>query len=391
MRKTILATVISGVLASNYLYAADTQFESLGGWKEKSQTVFNKGDVGGTPVWRIPSLLMTKKGNLILAIDKRNQHRGDWGDIDTAIRTSQDNGKNWSEVRTILDLTSHNKDRSPIPEKNFNPWDHRKSTNSPYNNSAFLIDALMVQDKRNERIFLAVDMFPESAGFFSIDNNEGNGNGHITVNNKSYLRLNRPDKSVWTLRENGEVYDNNNQKTDYTVVTKGDASIGFKNLGDVYYKGKDKVGNIYLRQKDGNAKVPFTVNQTAYFWVTHSDDEGKTWSSPKDITAQVKKDWMRFFGSGPGVGIQTKNGNLILPVYYTNLQGAQSSALIISEDGGETWTLGESPNDRRAEFKGGYTSKTMPKKIGNTSVEITESQLVELDNGDIKPFGLPAE
>ncbi|MEB4494418.1 exo-alpha-sialidase [Pasteurella multocida] len=114
-------------------------------------------------------------------------------------------------------------------------------------------------------------------------------------------------------------------------------------------------------------------------WLTYSDDNGKTWVNPIDITSQVKKDWMRFFGTGPGVGIQTKNGNLVLPVYYSNLSGMESAALIISQDGGKSWELGKSPNDTRLN---GYDSRTSP---SNTN-RLTEAQLVELDNGDIKLF-----
>ncbi|HED4445245.1 TPA: exo-alpha-sialidase, partial [Pasteurella multocida] len=123
----------------------------------------------------------------------------------------------------------------------------------------------------------------------------------------------------------------------------------------------------------------FVAPNTAYIWLTYSDDNGKTWVNPIDITSQVKKDWMRFFGTGPGVGIQTKNGNLVLPVYYSNLSGMESAALIISQDGGKSWELGKSPNDTRLN---GYDSRTSP---SNTN-RLTEAQLVELDNGDIKLF-----
>ncbi|HED4417598.1 TPA: exo-alpha-sialidase, partial [Pasteurella multocida] len=132
-----------------------------------------------------------------------------------------------------------------------------------------------------------------------------------------------------------------------------------------------------------NATVPFIAPNTSYFWLTHSDDNGKTWSSPIDLTSQVKKDWMRFFGTGPGVGIQTKKGNLLFPIYYINRHGKQSSALIISKDGGKTWDLGQSPNDTRTELYG-KNSETL--NSNSSGHELTESQLVELQNGDLKLF-----
>lgn len=81
--------------------------------------------------------------------------------------------------------------------------------------------------------------------------------------------------------------------------------------------------------------------------VTYSDDDGQTWSKPENINHQVKEEWMRFIGTGPGVGIQLKNGRLVFPIYYTNAHGKQNSAVIYSDDNGKNWTRGESPNDGR--------------------------------------------
>ncbi|HDR1371485.1 TPA: exo-alpha-sialidase, partial [Pasteurella multocida] len=157
----------------------------------------------------------------------------------------------------------------------------------------------------------------------------------------------------------------------------------YKDLGNVMNSKGELLGNIYLKKEGKNAKVPFTAPHISYFWLTHSDDNGKTWSQPIDLTAQVKKDWMRFFGTGPGVGIQTQNGNLLFPIYYINRQGKQSAALIISRDGGNTWDLGQSPNDNRPDLYG-QNSETLSRS--NAGYELTESQLVELDNGDLKLF-----
>ncbi|QIM63231.1 hypothetical protein A1D29_08030 [Pasteurellaceae bacterium Orientalotternb1] len=369
---------------------SESEKAALGLKTYSEQTIFNRGDDPGALYWRIPSLLNTQKGTLIAAVDKHWQHNGDWGDKDTVIRISHNQGKDWGAFKTIINLQGQNVGEIPtLPESHSNNrqrwgvWDR-----GAYANSAFLIDPVLLQDRRNHRIFMAIDMFPESKGFFSTNNLAGNGNGHINIDGKNYLRLNRPDKTVWTLRENGHVYDNEGRKTDYRVVTQGNPDIAFNDLGDIY-QGDQKLGNIYLTISQQNANAPFTVNQTGYFWITHSDDEGQSWASPVDISAQVKKDWMRFFGTGPGVGIQTKKGNLIIPIYYTNQNSAQSSALIISQDGGKTWQLGESPNDSRREILAhGWNSQTMAKNLPRRgpNVEITESQVIELDNGDLKLF-----
>ncbi|SPY33610.1 exo-alpha-sialidase [Pasteurella canis] len=378
----------SALLSSTFAFSqiTDTDKLTLGAISHPEIKLFDKSltEQGSenVPIWRIPSLLRTKDGVLIAAADKRWQHRGDWGDIDTAIRISHDDGKTWGNITTILDLTSRGEG---IPKVTDNAWGMRRScpTNGTCN-SAFLIDAQMVQDKRNGRIFLAVDMFPESSGLSGVADNGVTefGNGYVNIGGKSYLQL-KHGNARYTLRENGEVFDQNNHKTDYKVIINGDPKQNYKDLGNVINSQGELLGNIYLKKEGKNAKVPFTAPHISYFWLTHSDDNGKTWSQPIDLTAQVKKDWMRFFGTGPGVGIQTQNGNLLFPIYYINRQGKQSAALIISRDGGKTWDLGQSPNDNRPDLYG-QNSETLSRS--NAGDELTESQLVELDNGDLKLF-----
>ncbi|HDR1086294.1 exo-alpha-sialidase [Pasteurella multocida] len=390
---SVLALSISSLLLTSTLTFGQIQQQDKAhfGVKEHQESLlFHQSLVeqgsDNVPIWRIPSLLRTKDGVLIAAADKRWQHCGDWGDIDTAIRISHDDGKTWGNITTILDLPSKNGEKSPsAPDPvTFNAWGDRPNCTT-YCNSAFLIDAQMVQDKRNGRIFLAVDMFADGAGFFGV---KDSGNGRINIDGKQYPILNEKQSGQrWTLRENGEVFDHENKKTSYKVVVEGNPKLNFKDLGDIYNERNEKVGNIYLKDRN----TPFLAINTAYVWLMHSDDNGKTWSNPIDLSAQVKKDWMKFFGTGPGVGIQTKNGNLLFPIYYTNQHGKQSSALVISKDGGKTWDLGESPNDNRTTLKGMNSRELNWNSWENRSAEslgyeLTESQLVELNNGDIKLF-----
>ena len=136
-------------------------------------------------------------------------------------------------------------------------------------------------------------------------------------------------------------------------------------------------GNIYML-RDGPDKGELVVLNTTYLWLVYSDDDGQTWSDPVDITPQVKEDWMVFLGTGPGVGIQLKDGNLVFPVYSanSNVGASQSSAVIISDDHGETWTLGESPQSLR-----GYDRETM-----TGGGMLTESQAVQLNDGRVLLF-----
>lgn len=329
-----------------------------GAYQREKQTLFKEGQ-DGAKSYRIPSLLTTKAGTLIAAIDKRNQHASDWGNIDTVIRRSFNGGLTWENAQIVLDLPSQ-----------------------PYGsqNSAFLIDPLLVQNRKTERIFMLVDMFPEAKGFFDLKKTQSQGSGYQKLRGKFYRELSDNEGNRYTVRDNGVVYDNTNTQTDYRVIVSGAAEKAFKDIGDLYL-GSQRLGNIFLNsRKAKHDSAPLSAKVTSYLWLTYSDDEGKSWSSPTDITPQIKADWMLFLGTGPGIGIQSKNGNLIVPIYYTNLQNRQSSAVIISKDNGKTWIRGESPNDSLLKTQGGS------EMLNSSDNELTESQIIELDNGVLKMF-----
>ena len=71
-------------------------------------------------------------------------------------------------------------------------------------------------------------------------------------------------------------------------------------------------------------------------YVQESSDNGKTWSEPKDITADIRPStWPKngFVFITSGSGMQTKDGVLLHTQVWVNKQ----VALFGSEDGGETW------------------------------------------------------
>ena len=340
----------------------NTKPEDIPGYEEgvvktEEYGIFDMGDYDSFN-YRIPSLVTTADGVVIAGADQRHDHWSDWGNIDTVVRTSTDQGQTWSDLTTVIDLKSQ-------------PYDSGTQ-------SAFLIDPSMIATEEG-RVWMLVDMFPESTGFSSISQA---GNGFVEAEDgNSYLGLTDADGAQYTLRGT-EVYDAEGNKTQYTV-DEGSAENAYHNKGDLYDDG-EYVGNIYLSgQNTGNDSAPLQVLKTCYLWLTYSDDNGETWSNPVNISGMVKEDWMKFCGTGPGFGIEIQNGEhagrLVFPIYYTNNSGFQSSACIYSDDGGVTWQRGMSPNDARG---GDYGDSENP----NFSQQLTESQIIELNSGNLLQF-----
>lgn len=309
------------------------------------------GGYDGSRAYRIPSMITTQEGTVIAGIDKRQSGLMDQGNIDMVVRRKE----NAKEADSAFG--------EPIVVADMN--------NNGGEKPAFLIDSELVQDTRSGRIYMLYDMNPECAGLMesALVNY---GSGHEEIDGKDYKMLYTDGRDLTTkfgtIREDGVVYDKDGNKTDYVVVTECQAP--YTELGNLYKNG-EYVGNIY--RYTGPDKGELSVLRTQYLWLSHSDDDGKTWSVPKDITAQVKPDNVIFLGPGPGAGIQLKDGTLVFAVYSgtENLQPTQSSALITSEDG-ENWVLKESPN-----------------KDHNVNADqqiLTESQMVQTPNGDIHLF-----
>lgn len=84
-------------------------------------------------------------------------------------------------------------------------------------------------------------------------------------------------------------------------------------------------------------------------WLTHSDDDGLTWSEPEEITAQTKRPHWRWYATGPGHGIQLHDGTLLVPCDHSDHSDTNHpyrSHVIMSRDHGTTWEIGGIVGDR---------------------------------------------
>ena len=334
--------------------------------------VFEAGKNGqsnpdGINSYRIPALLKTDKGTLIAGADERRLHHSDWGDIGMVVKRSEDKGQTWGDRITLTNLRDNPKAKDP-------------NIGSPVN-----IDMVLVQDTETKRIFSVYDMFPEGKGIFGMSSEKEEA--YKEIDGKTYQILYREgENGAYTIRENGVVYTPDGKVTDYRVVVNP-VKPGYSDKGDLY-QGEQLLGNIYFTS---NKTSPFRIAKDSYLWMSYSDDDGKTWSAPQDITPMVKADWMKFLGVGPGVGITLQHGphkgRIVVPVYTTNrthhLNGSQSSRIIYSDDHGKTWHMGGGVNDNRTLHDGTVVDSS---NMNNYYAQNTEASVVQLNNGQLKLF-----
>lgn len=131
-----------------------------------------------------------------------------------------------------------------------------------------------------------------------------------------------------------------------------------------------ETGTIFLLASHnlGSDREPDIIDQTSRdtrrVFVLRSDDEGRTWSAPEEITKEVKKENWTWYATGPCQGIQITRGKykgrLVVPADHIEAQSQKYySHVIYSDDHGKSWKLGgRTPSDQVnecavAELEGG--------------------------------------
>jgi sialidase-1 len=129
-------------------------------------------------------------------------------------------------------------------------------------------------------------------------------------------------------------------------------------------------GTIWLLStwNRGDDREPQIIAQTSKdtrrVFVLRSTDNGRTWSAPREITADAKLTNWTWYATGPGAGIQLEHGpqrgRLLIPCDHIEAgTKAYYSHVIYSDDRGANWRLGgRTPQDR-----------------------VNECEVVELDDG----------
>jgi sialidase-1 len=110
----------------------------------------------------------------------------------------------------------------------------------------------------------------------------------------------------------------------------------------------------------GGSKPGLMPEETGQLVLVKSENDGKSWSKPVNITLMVKDpSWYLLF-QGPGKGITLSDGTLVFPAQFKDDKQVPHSTIIYSKDHGLTWSVGT-----------GAKSNT------------TESQVVQLKDGSI--------
>ncbi|MBQ8397128.1 MAG: exo-alpha-sialidase [Clostridia bacterium] len=109
---------------------------------------------------------------------------------------------------------------------------------------------------------------------------------------------------------------------------------------------------VMMEDKNGRLHLLYCRDYTVGgggAWHRVSDDDAVSWSEPRDITAATRPELHNAFAFGPGHGICTADGMLLVPIWMVLKEASVEERkhvpsvlhTFFSRDGGESWQLGE--------------------------------------------------
>ncbi len=146
-----------------------------------------------------------------------------------------------------------------------------------------------------------------------------------------------------------------------TIYIAGLWMYGVLDETGTWYPGIKDGREIHNHQwKNKGSQPGFDLKQTSQFLLVKSEDNGRTWSKPVNLTHLKQADWW-LWAPAPGHGITLQDGTLLMPSQGRDHTGKAFSNITYSKDGGTTW-------------------KTSNPALAEST---TECMAVQLDNGEI--------
>ncbi len=314
--------------------------------------------------YRIPCLLTLCDGDVMAATDLRVNILDSPNNIEIGVRVLNSKTGEWG---------------TPIVAHQFNDYDQQFGTNTynPVKDSASFIDAAITQTASG-RIFMLVDAMPANAGG-GIGGEKFNGT--VKIGDTFYYALTMGDN---TLATGYDYYmypnSNSNGENDKYIVKRVSDGTNTAYTLDAHFNVYQNGVALTVKQKPKN-KIDVPMNifysasvlklyRTSYFYLSHSDDKGMTWSDPMLIGSEYRKVGETVYNKAPGVGLVIQKGEYagrILFPLYRGIPARTGVACLYSDDGGKTWQMSETV------ALGAFPNAT-------------EAQLVELPDGSLRIY-----
>ncbi|MDO4436598.1 MAG: exo-alpha-sialidase [Coriobacteriaceae bacterium] len=303
-------------------------------------------NTAGSRFFRIPAMVAQQDGSLLAAIDARWNTTGDAGGLDTIVSRSTDGGKTWS----------------------YSFPNYFNDSADAYNSRATaFIDPVLVQ--KGNTTYMMVDLWPGGVALNSAANNHPvDASGYVEIDGHQRLVLfasANPDEQRAAGAERGEGYTHYVGDFDASgyapVIKKDGGETSYYVNREFYLFNADKepvycqqLGTSdYVQQNVFYYNADLHVTATSYLWMVNSTDGGATWSAPLMLNEQVRTNLKEknssFYGVGPGRGLVTSSGRIVLPCYTFEYGKGDGKTSVIYSDDGVNWKRSESLDHQTSE------------------------------------------